>query len=96
MRLYEKIKAYADDREIPVLGAIRMILSEFFRNKSTAMGKDELPEGVIDMGEGNGLVIDMSKLRDKEGVVHIPPLHLPKEERIEWIRKFHNSQKNQP
>jgi len=31
--LYGKIKIYAQERGIPVVGAIRLILTEFFRNK---------------------------------------------------------------
>lgn len=94
MRLYDKIKAYADDREIPVLGAIRMILSDFFRNKAATMDINELPEGVIDMGEGKGLVIDMARLRDDKGVVHIPPSNLSKEQTLEWISKHQAPKKD--
>lgn len=60
------------------------------------MDKDnELPEGIIDMGKDKGLVIDMAKLRDKNGVVHIPPENLSKEQTLEWIRNYHEGQKNQ-
>jgi len=31
--LYGKIKTYADERNISVVGAIRLMLNEFFRNK---------------------------------------------------------------
>ena len=86
--LHQRVKAYADDRGIPVVGAIRLILSEFFRNNISAMTKiGELPEGVIDMGQGKGLAIDMQKLTDKTGKSHIPPSQLSKEQTIDWIRE---------
>ena len=92
--LYDKTKLYADDREIPVVGAIRLILSEFHRNKVNAMSKNlEMPEGVIDLGEGKGLAFDMDKFRDKKGVQHIPPTQLPKEQLLDWARNFQNSKK---
>lgn len=92
--LYDKTKVYADDREIPVVGAIRLILSEFHRNRANTMGKkEEMPEGVIDLGEGKGLAFDMEKFRDKKGNAHIPPAHLPKEQLLEWARNFQNSKK---
>jgi hypothetical protein len=89
--LYGKIKMYAEERGISVVGAIRLILSEFFRSKSTAMNKgEELPEGIFDMGEGKGYLIDMERLRDKDGYIHAPPANLSKEQTLEWIRKYHN------
>lgn len=94
--LYEKIKAYAKERGLGIVGAIRLILSEFFRNNPTAMNNiNELPDGIGDMGKGKGLLIDTSKLRDKDGVVHPPPEHLSKEQTIEWVRNFHESQKKE-
>lgn len=58
------------------------------------MNKDEeLPEGIIDMGEGKGFVIDMDMLRDENGTIHIPPPELSKEQTREWIRKYHNGKK---
>lgn len=92
--LYDKTKSYADGREIPVVGAIRLILSEFFRNKPNAMNKNqEMPDGVIDLGEGKGLAFEMEKFRDKKGIAHPPPTHLPKEQLIEWARSFQNNKK---
>lgn len=89
--LYGKIKIYADERGIPVVGAIRLILSEFFRNKANTMNKnEELPAGVFDLGEGKGYLITMEYLRDKDGVIHEPPKDLTKEESLEWIRNHHN------
>lgn len=88
--LYGKVKLYARDREIPVVGAIRLILSEFFRNKANGMKYEDLPAGIIDLGEGRGFAINMEMLRDKEGVVHVPPADLTKEQTWEWIRKYHN------
>lgn len=94
--MHAKIKLYAEERGIPVVGAIRMILSEFFRNKTVIMHKkEEMPDGIIDMGEGKGLVIDVEKLRDRNGVVQLPPTNLSKEDTIEWIRNHHNAKKNQ-
>jgi len=94
--LYGKIKPYADDRGMGVVVAIRLILSEFFRNKGNAMSKyEDLPEGIFDMGEDKGFVIDMERLRDKNGVVHIPPTNLTKDETLEWIRKYHNGKKKE-
>lgn len=93
--LHGRVKNYADERGIPVVGAIRLILSEFFRKDLSAMTKiGELPEGVIDRGEGSGLAIDMEKLRDKNGVAHVPPSNLSKEQTIEWIRAIQNKIKN--
>lgn len=57
--------------------------------------KEELPDGIIDMGEGKGFAIDMEKLRDKNGVAHIPPPHLTKEQTREWILDHHNGKKNE-
>lgn len=56
------------------------------------MSKNEgLPPGVMDMGPGKGLAIDMEQMRDENGVTHVPPTKLSKEETIEWIWNFHNS-----
>jgi hypothetical protein len=89
--LHGRVKSYAKERGIPVVGAIRLILSEFFRNNLSAMTKiGELPEGVIDRGEGSGLAIDMSKLTDASGKAHVPPSHLSKEQTVEWIREVQN------
>lgn len=95
--LYDKTKVYADEREIPLVGAIRLILSEFFRNKTTFMGKNQdLPPGIIaDMGDGKGLAFDMEMFRDEKGEIHWPPLHLSKQQIIDWVRNFHNSKKNE-
>lgn len=54
----------------------------------------ELPDGVIDMGEGKGLAIEMEKLRDQNGVTHVPPPQLSKEQTIEWIREKQQQIKN--
>lgn len=92
--LYEKIKAYAKERGLGIVGAIRLILSEFFRNKANGMSNyEDLPAGIIDLGEGKGFVINMEMLRDKDGVVHVPPPELTKEQTSEWIRKYHNGKK---
>lgn len=32
--LYEKVEVYAKEHGIPVVGAIRLILTDFFRNRS--------------------------------------------------------------
>lgn len=89
--LYGRIKGYTDDRGIPVVAGIRLILSEFFRNKTNGMNKyEDLPPGIIDLGEGKGFVIDMKMLTDESGVVHVPPPKLTKDETWEWIRRYHN------
>lgn len=54
------------------------------------MKYEDLPAGIIDLGEGKGFVIDMEMLRDKDGTVHVPPPELSKEQTLEWIRKYHN------
>lgn len=92
--LYEKTKVYADERSLPLVGAIRLILSEFHRNRANMNKKEELPEGIVDMGVGKGYAIDMAKLRDKNGVVHVPPPDLSKEQTLEWIRDHHNGERN--
>jgi hypothetical protein len=92
--LYEKTKVYADERSLPLVGAIRLILSEFHRNRANMNKKEELPEGIIDMGEGKGYAIDMEKLRDKDGVAHPPPDNLTKEQTLQWIREHYNGKKN--
>lgn len=51
---------------------------------------ENLPAGIIDLGEEKGFLIDMKKLTDESGVVHVPPPELNKEETWEWIRKYHN------
>lgn len=85
--LYVKLNAYAKERGIPLVGAIRLILAEFLKNKPNGMDKNgDMPEGIIDMGEGKGLLIDMEKLRDQNGLVQVPPTDLSKEQTIEWIR----------
>jgi hypothetical protein len=95
-RLHGKIKAYADNREIPVVGVIRLVLSDYFRNKSFDMKtNEELPEGIYDLGEGKGYAIDMEYLRDSKGVAHPPPPDLSKEQTLEWIRKHHNGKKKE-
>lgn len=53
----------------------------------------EMPDGVIDLGEGKGLAFEMEKFRDKKGIAHPPPTHLPKEQLIEWARSFQNNKK---
>jgi hypothetical protein len=95
-RLHGKIKAYADTREIPVVGVIRMVLSDFFRNKHfDVKSNEELPEGIVDMGEGKGYAIDMEYLVDSRGIAHPPPPHLTKQQTLEWIRKHHNGKKSE-
>lgn len=85
--LYLKLNSYAKERGIPLVGAIRLILAEFFKNKPNGMDKNgDMPDGIIDMGEGKGLLIDMEKLRDQNGLVQVPPSDLSKEQTIEWIR----------
>lgn len=92
--LHRKITAYAAGRELPAVGVIRMVLSDFFRNKHFDVNtNEELPEGVIDMGEGKGYAIDMGYLVDGDGVPHPPPQSLSKEQTLEWIRKYHNGKK---
>lgn len=88
--LYGKIKRYSEERGMGVVVAIRLILSEFFRTNFPTMSQSELPAGIIDMGEEKGYLIDMNKLRDENGVVHIPPSDLTKEQTLEWVRKYHN------
>lgn len=56
---------------------------------------DDLPDGIIDLGEDKGFAIDMERLRDNNGVVHIPPTNLNKDETLQWIRKYHNGKKNE-
>jgi hypothetical protein len=88
-----KLVSYARENGIPKVGAMRMILSQFFRNL-IVMGKDtELPEGIFDLGEGKGYMIDMEKLRDQDGIVHPPPPNLTKAQTLEWILKYHNGKK---
>lgn len=95
--LYGKVHTYSKQREIGVVPAIRLILSEFFRNKSNSMNiKDEFPDGIVDLGEGKGFVIDMERLRDKDGIPHPPPSHLTKEQTLEWIRTYYNGKKDKP
>ena len=93
--LHNKIEAYADSRGLPTVGAIRMVLSDFFRNKHyDVKTNEELPEGIVDMGEGKGYAIDMEYLRDASGKSYPPPPDLTKEQTLEWIRKYHNGKKN--
>lgn len=56
---------------------------------------EELPEGITDLGEGKGYLIDMDYLRDANGIPHPPPPNLTKEQTREWIRKHHNGKKTQ-
>lgn len=94
-RLHAKVKAYAAGRELPVVGVIRMVLSDFFRNKSFDMKtNEELPEGIVDRGEDSGYVIDLEYFRDANGVCRTPPPNLTKGQTLDWIRKNHNGKKS--
>jgi hypothetical protein len=94
--LHGKITAYAACRELPVVGVIRMVLSDFFRNKHFDMtSNEELPEGIVDMGEGKGYAIDMEYFHKPDGGHHMPPANLSKEQTLEWIRKHHNGKKGE-
>lgn len=94
--LHWKIKAYADNRELPASGVMRLVLSDFFRNKHFDMKTgEELPEGVVDRGEGSGYVLDMEYFRGPDGKENVPPPDLTKEQTLAWIRKYHNGKKAQ-
>ena len=94
--LHNKIEAYADNRGLPTVGVIRMVLSDFFRHIHFDMTtKEELPEGVVDMGEDSGYVLEMEYFRGPDGKENIPPPDLTKEQTLQWIRKYHNGKKKQ-
>lgn len=93
--LHWKITAYAGNRELPAVGVIRMVLSDFFRHIHFDMKtNEELPEGIIDRGEDSGYVIDLEYFRDANGVCRTPPPNLTKQQTLEWIRANHNGKKS--
>lgn len=92
--LHRKITAYAAGRELPAVGVIRMVLSDFFRNKHFDMTtNEELPEGIVDLGEGKGYAITMDYFTKPDGGYHMPPADLSKEQTLAWIRQYHNGKK---
>ena len=93
-RLHGKIKAYADNRELPVVGVIRSVLSDFFRHKHfDVKTSEELPEGIVDLGEDKGYAIDMAYFRTADGRENVPPADMTKAQTLEWIRKNHIGKK---